>query len=56
MRDKLKAATDWMKENRVGLDDPAWQARHKDWQKVTDVARTFDLIDPKWRGQIQEAA
>jgi hypothetical protein len=54
--DKLKDAQDWMKQNRVGLDVPEWQSRHPDWRKVTDVARTFDQIDPQWRGQIQEAA
>ena len=56
MSDKLKAATDWMKDNRVGLDVPDWQRRHPDWRKVTDVVRTFDLIAPDWRGEIQEAA
>lgn len=53
---KLAEAKAWMTENRVGLDDPQWQARHPDWRKVTDVVRTFDLIAPDWRGEIREAA
>lgn len=52
----LSEAKKWMEENQVGLDDKAWQQRHPDWIKVTDIARTFDLIKPTWRGQLQEAA
>ena len=53
---KLTEAKQWMAANRVGLDDKAWQSRHPDWRKVTDVARTFDMIKPDWRGEIREAA
>lgn len=52
----LDQAKDWMKANRVGLDVREWQQRHPDWIKTTDIARTFDLIKPDWRGDMEQAA
>lgn len=52
----LDQAKDWMAQNRIGLDDAAWQARHPDWRKTTDIVRTFNLIKPDWRGGMENAA
>lgn len=49
-------AKQWMEKNRIGPKFEEWELRHPDWRKVTDVVRTFDLIAPDWRGEIQEAA